>query len=233
MREKTDHSCKWGEFTTSKHLLWCTPRINLDCLSVKVNDMPSMSTTIMETVKLISLQMTSIHLKLMTLTIHPEKCHLMILTRDKFIGPLKEIKLDNKPITVVNDCKCLGVTIDKDLNFVSHISNVCKAFSAKVKKLYNIRSMSQGTLKTIYFQGILPSALYGIIIWGSSSNLNVLNDIHIRAARYIMKIKKSVPKDRVLQICNWNSMGHYYKKSIACKLPVRYTKYTTTNHHRY
>ena len=115
-----------------------------------------------------------------SLTIHPEKCHLMILTRDKFIGPLKEIKLDNKPITVVNDCKCLGVTIDKDLNCVSHISNVCKAFSAKVKKLYNIRSMSQGTLKTIYFQRILPSALYGIIIWGSSSNLNVLNDIHIR-----------------------------------------------------
>ena len=38
-----------------------------------------------------------------SLTIHPEKCHLMILTRDKFIGPLKEIKLDNKPITVVND----------------------------------------------------------------------------------------------------------------------------------
>ena len=52
---------------------------------------------------------------------------------------------------------------------------------------------------------------------GSSSNLNVLNDIHIRAARCIMKIKKSVPKDRVLQICNWNSMEHYYKKSITCK----------------
>ena len=81
-----------------------------------------------------------------------------------------------------------------------------------------MRLMSQGTLKTIYFQGILPSALYGIIIWGSSSNLNVLNDIHIRAARYVMKIKKSVPKDRVMQICNWNSMEHYYKKSIACKI---------------
>ena len=81
-----------------------------------------------------------------------------------------------------------------------------------------MRSMSQSTLKAIYlFQGILPSALYAIIILGSSPNLDALNDIHIRAARYIMKIKKSVPKDQVLHTCNWNSMEHYYKKSIACK----------------
>ena len=152
-----------------------------------------------------------------SLTVHPEKCHLMILTKDKFIESLKEVKLDNKPISVVERCKCLGVTIDKDLNFVSHVSNLCKTFSAKVKKLYNMRLMSQSTLKTIYFQGILPSALYAIIIRGSSPNLNALNDIHIRAARYIMTIKKSVPKDQVLQTCNWNSMEHYYKRYIACK----------------
>ena len=45
------------------------------------------------------------------------------------------------------------------------------------------------------------------IILSSSPNLNALNDINIRAARYIMKIKKSVPKDQVLQTCNWNSDG--------------------------
>lgn len=46
-----------------------------------------------------------------SLTVQPEKCHLMILSKDKFIGPLKEIKLDNKPISVVDKCKCLGVTL--------------------------------------------------------------------------------------------------------------------------
>ena len=78
----------------------------------------------------------------------------------------------------------------------------------KRKKLHNMRLMSQGTLKTIYFHGILPFALYAIIIWGSSSNLSVLNDIHYCTARYIMKIKKSVLKDQVLHTptgIQWNT----------------------------
>ena len=48
-----------------------------------------------------------------SLTVHPEKCCLMILTKDRIIRPLKEIKLNNKPISVVDNCKCLGATIDK------------------------------------------------------------------------------------------------------------------------
>ena len=92
---------------------------------------------------------------------------------------------------------------------MSHVSNLCKAFSTKVKKLHNMHLMSHGTLKTIYFHdGILPFALYAIIIWGSSSNLSVLNDIHYCTARYIMKIKKSVLKDQVLHTptgIQWNT----------------------------
>ena len=132
--------------------------IGPDCLSVNVIDMPSkvsnndgnsevdpfaddcnafeIGDSVDEALSMIQSTATNVHnySNKNSLTIHPEKCHLMILTRDKFIGPLKEIKLDNKPIIVVNDCKCLGVTINKDLNFVSHISNVCKAFSEKVRQ---------------------------------------------------------------------------------------------------
>ena len=79
-----------------------------------------------------------------------------------------------------------------------------------------MRSMSTETLKTIYFQGILPSVLYGILIWGCS-NLSNINTIHIRAARFIMKIKKNTSDAEVLRIANWKPMEFYYKKSIACK----------------
>ena len=106
---------------------------------------------------------------------------------------------------------------DHNLSWKTHTSNVCKSFSAKVKKLYNMRSMSNSTLSTIYFQGILPSVVYGIVIWGSSIRLSDVNRIHNKAARFVMKIKKNIPKDRVLQICKWKPIEFYYKRAVACK----------------
>ena len=152
-----------------------------------------------------------------SLTILPKKCKIIIISRKKFIGPLPQVSISGKHIEVVNKCKCLGITIDQNLSWETHTSNICKSFSAKIKKLYNMRSMSKSTLKTIYFQGILPSVIYGIVIWGSSNHLSDVNKIHTKAARFIMKIKKNIPDDQVLRICNWKPIGFYYKRSVACK----------------
>ena len=51
-------------------------------------------------------------------------------------------------------------------------------------------------------------------------------NIIIRAARFIMRIKYSVPEEQVLHTCNWNSMEHYYKKSITCKTHKIYNNIT-------
>ena len=32
-----------------------------------------------------------------------------------------------------------------------------------------------------------------------------------------MKIKKNIPDNQVLVICNWKSIDFYYKRSLACK----------------
>ena len=100
-----------------------------------------------------------------TFTIHPEKCNLMILSRNKFIGPQKQVKLDNKPITTVSTCKCLGLTIDRllllmSLKYVNHFPKKTVGHALNVPRC--------------------PSALYSILIWGSSY-LNQFNDIHIHS----------------------------------------------------
>ena len=101
-----------------------------------------------------------------------------------------------------------------------HVRKVTKSFSVKVKKLYQMRGMPKSTLSTIYFQGILPSVLYGILIWGNCSNalLSSIEKVHIRAARFIHRIKKSVPDIYVLSSVKWKEIIYYYKKSIACKV---------------
>ena len=75
--------------------------------------------------------------------------------------------------------------------------NFFNLFFAKLKKLYRI--VSKSTLGTIYKQGILPSVLYRILLWGSCKDTSDVNNIHIRAARFIMKVKKSVSNELVLK----------------------------------
>ena len=55
-----------------------------------------------------------------------------------------------------------------------------------------MRSFSTKTLETIYNHGILPSVLYAILIWGSSSSISEVNKTHIRPARYVKKVKRTL-----------------------------------------
>ena len=153
------------------------------------------------------------------LTLHPEKCEVMIISKSKFIGPLPELTIYGKKVNFVDKSKCLGITIDEKLSWNPHIENVCRQFRAKIRRMHQMRHMTKTTLSTIYFQGILPSVLYGIIIWGGCAShlLASIEKLHLRAARFINRVKKSTIDSLVLQQLKWKSISHYYKRSIACK----------------
>ena len=146
------------------------------------------------------------------LTIHPDKCQILILSKHKFIGPLQPVKINNKVIEVTEKTKCLGVMLDNRLSWGPHTEVVCKSFSTKLRNLYKMNSLDKLTLRTIYNTGILPSVLYGILIWGNCAThlLDDVEKIHIKAARFIEKIKKSV-KDDVLTLVKWKPLDYYYK----------------------
>ena len=71
-------------------------------------------------------------------------------------------------------------------------------------------------LETIYFKGILPSITYSISVWGSSNSFQTLEDIHIRAARFIHNIKDSIAKVDVLDKAKWQPISYMCKKRMAC-----------------
>ena len=151
------------------------------------------------------------------LTIHPKKTKIMFMSRKPFIGPMPLFTLKDESIDIVDHSKCLGIDIDKNLSWTNHSKSILKRYKTKFKQLYNLRSCQGSQLKSIYFQGILPSIIYCISIWGSSNHniLQKLNDVHIKAARFTCKIKKKVPDKEVLSSCGWQSINHYYKRRIA------------------
>ena len=150
------------------------------------------------------------------MTIHPAKTELMLLSRSNFIGPLQNISLGPNQLNFVTKSTSLGVQIDNKLAWSYHIKSLCKRFRARLKKLKHLKGLDNNTLETIYFKGILPSVTYSISVWGSSNSLHALEDIHIRAARFIHNITDSIPKVGVLDKAKWQPISYIYKKRMAC-----------------
>lgn len=140
----------------------------------------------------------------------------MFISKIPFIGPIRQITIDDKPINWVFSSSCLGVKLDNKLNWSPHIKMVNSNFNAKISKLKQMRTFNRSTLDSIYFKGILPSVTYCISLWGSSNLLADLEDSHIRAARLIHKISTNIPKHEVLSIAKWTSIHYMYKRRLAC-----------------
>ena len=153
------------------------------------------------------------------LTIHPDKCKVIIISKKRFVGPLMDIKIGGKSVEITRSSACLGISIDDRMKWDDHCQKVSKMFSLKVRKLFQMKDMPKSTLLTIYFQGILPAVLYGILIWGNCSQtlMNSIERTHVRAARFIFRLKKSTPDLAVLNTANWKPISYYYKRSVACK----------------
>ena len=101
------------------------------------------------------------------LSIHPDKTEIMFIQKKQFIGPVRPVWLNEKQIKIVDKTECLGIAIDRNLNWKPQIRKVCKNLIGKLKFLKKLRSMSAKVQEEIYFKGLLPSATYGISVWGS------------------------------------------------------------------
>lgn len=148
------------------------------------------------------------------LILHEGKSEAMILSTTPFIGPLKHLKWGEDTIRYVSSTKCLGVTIDDKLSWSQHITSTRSAFNAKIKMLRRINFLSTSILETFYYKIVIPSVLYGIVIWGSGPKLKDLEMIHIRAARLIHKLPNSFKDSDILSRVGWMPLEYFYKFRI-------------------
>ena len=148
------------------------------------------------------------------LVVHEGKSEAMVVSTTPFIGPLKPLKWGEDVIRYVSSTNCLGVTIDDKLSWSQHIASVRSAFNAKVKMLRRINFLPTSILETFYYKIVIPSVLYGIVIWGSGPKLKDLEMIHIRAARLIHKLPNSFKDSDILSRVGWLPLEYFYKFRI-------------------
>ena len=96
-----------------------------------------------------------------------------------------QIKTPNSIITIINSTKFLSLTLDSNLSWMEHVSELTVKLN---KACYTIRAikpyMSLKVLKTVYFSYFHSVMTYGIIFWGNSH----LNQIIFKIQKRIIRI---------------------------------------------
>ena len=132
------------------------------------------------------------------LTPHPTKSEAMVLSRQAIIRPLPPILLGSSVLNYVTKSRLLGVIVDDKLSWIPHMLKLKKNFSNKLDLLKRSRFLPRKVLLRFYFSVILPSVKYGIVLWGSSTNSDLVNSLHCRAARIIFNLPRDMSSTKVL-----------------------------------
>ena len=149
----------------------------------------------------------------------------MIISQKSFIGPLQALKLGDHYVKFVTKSDCLGITVDNNLSWKAQVERASKTLSSKLKILRRMKCLSTSVKESIYFKGLLPSATYGISVWGSCSSgaLEPLEKIHLRlAAKIIHGISDTTSDVEILNKAKWKSIFYMYKKRLI-NLPIKLT----------
>ena len=121
---------------------------------------------------------------------------------------LCSIIVRNTELEQKDDCKFLGVYIDKDLNWKNHIKYITSKVSKNVALLGRLKHTFPKTiLKTLYATLILPYFNYCNLIWGAADktciqNLVVLQKKAVRVISKVNYLEHTDPLFKALEILN-------------------------------
>ena len=144
--------------------------------------------------------------------LHPDKCKSMLIdTRQKRQlsqqQPKLHLLIGNKGIESVTKHKLLGIFIDENLSFSSHIDHLCKIISKNLYLLSRLNPYLDSHSKLLFFYAHIMSYLnYSSSVWFSPSHsnksqFNRLNSLHRRGVKLISD-EKNISTDEKLYKLN-------------------------------
>ena len=126
------------------------------------------------------------------LTLNVDKTIAMIFTKRKHaVSNLNKLCIADKDVEFESRTKYLGVTLDENLSFKDHISNLCVKVSKSIGIMYRISYYVQPcVIRNMYNALIYPLLTYCILVWGGSADIH-LNSLLILQKKIVRIITKS------------------------------------------
>ena len=118
-----------------------------------------------------------------------DKCHLLLSSNQQISVTIKDSEIISS-----NHEKLLGITIDNDLNFNKHVTNLCKKANSKISALARVSPYMTINKARMVMKAFVSSQFsYCPLVWmNHSRTLNSrINRLHERSLRIVYKDKNS------------------------------------------
>ena len=146
------------------------------------------------------------------LTLNTSKTEYMIVGSRQRLGKIDEeaeIKLGDNKIKKISETKTLGVIVDDQLKWNSHINMVATKVSKGIGMIRRMKAfVPQSTLISVYNSIILPHFDYCSLVWdiGNAYSLEKLQKLQNRAARVITGKSYDVRSKDILEELSWQPL---------------------------
>ena len=153
---------------------------------------------------------------------HPQKCNILPVKRSKDKIEDKDYILHGEILEKVTDTKYLGVTLQNNMKFDTHIDNICTKANKMLGLLRrNLKSAPSKTKELGYKSVVRPILEYASSVWDphSKKDIRKIEKIQRRAARFVLnKYKKTESVTKMLEQLKWQTLEQRRKKSRLCML---------------
>ena len=133
------------------------------------------------------------------------------------------VYVEGTEIEFQSEIDVLGVCIDDDMNFNSHVNNVCKKAGKQVSALQRLTGvLDQNSRMAIYQSFVMANFDYCPLAWffTSRSSISKLEKIQERALRFVLKDSVSCYDELISK-----AKVDAFRVSAVKKWPPKYSKY--------
>ena len=162
------------------------------------------------------------------LQVNPTKSELMVTAPTKKSRNLVSLKLNDCEIQEQKSVKVLGVTITNDLNWKTHVENLCNNISTRIGLLYRLKSKLNEKQLQVLADGLIISQIrYCLSVFSKVRleesepkcvNLQNIQKLINNVLRLINNVKKSdhIPIQKLAKDISWSSLNRMTISSVAC-----------------
>ena len=166
-----------------------------------------------------------------------------------------QIKYEDKQISIVNETKFLGLFINNNLSWKTHIESIRSKLSSACYAMRSVKpDVTINTLKMIYFAYFHSVMTYSLLFWGNSPDSIKIFRLQKRIIRIMMGCRSKdscrklffnleilpLPSQYILSLLLFmmrnknqflvnSDISHWHQ--TTCKLPLNVTKYQKAVHY--
>ena len=118
------------------------------------------------------------------MVLNPEKSHFMCIGQK--IDHAETLNFNNLAIKNSKEVEILGITLDRNMNFHTHIKNICRKAGQKLNALLRISPYLDQSKKVLLYKPMIKSQFnYCPLVWMfcSRQSNNLINKVHERGLR--------------------------------------------------